>query len=671
MNKITYNNIVSYLSKTKVQIFILLLLSILAYINILGNGISYDDRDFLLNWPAVRDSKNGLSAFLSFPDLLAGDLPSHHQGVYRPIRSIYYLLSLKIWGFQPFFFHLQAIIVHTLIVVFVYFTVRALSKKTFPAFATAVLFALHPIHTEAVTYTSASFDTLGIMFFFASFYFYVRSRLERSQKQSSLLLSILLAFLAFFTYEMTLTLPLLIIFYEIIFNKLGTKNIFKFTDSITPFFLLLVLYGIVRVFLVKIGTRADYLGTLYQVASNQAKIASPEILLLYIRKLLFPFDLTVANDLPINVFNVFVKAVEATGRAEIVFNTAEKMAFLVPLSLILILLLIAVKILKNYPLTAFGIGWFAISLLPVLNILPQGTTVAERFLYIPSFGFCLVLGWLIYKIPDINFTLPKKAAQFLAVITFVSVCSLYMYLTITRNNDWRTEETIFLSALKIDPTSYIGNGALGTMMLDQQRYSEAVNYFKKALDTAPYAFRTRHQLGLAYEKQNMLQDAEREYKEALKTDTKYYFANLGLGSVYRQQGKYTEALKEYQQVLEIVPDNFEARFNLAGMYLRLENLDEALKNYQLALNITPSYPQIYSNLAYIYEKQGDTEKAINAYNKSLELEPLNYYNNLNLGLLYQKNNQPKLSLEYFKKALSIRSQNKELENRIKALELSY
>jgi hypothetical protein len=170
----SFKKLISLFNRQSVQILLITLFVIISYGNILQNGISFDDRDFLVTWPAVKDSASGLSSFLNLPDLLAGDLPFNHRGVYRPVRSIFYLLSLKIWGFNPFAFHLQSIIIHLLIVITIFFITKIILKtnrlnlKNLP-FLTASLFAAHPIHTEAVTYTAASFDTLGILFFFAAF----------------------------------------------------------------------------------------------------------------------------------------------------------------------------------------------------------------------------------------------------------------------------------------------------------------------------------------------------------------------------------------------------------------------------------------------------------------------------------------------------------------------
>src|SRR3989344_1024969 len=103
-------NLTNILSIRKVQIILLVLVTVLTYSNILQNGFAWDDRDFFLEWPQIK-SEEGFPAYLSLPYLLSGDLPLGHRGVYRPVRSVYYLVSYSIWGENPLGYHIQAIIV--------------------------------------------------------------------------------------------------------------------------------------------------------------------------------------------------------------------------------------------------------------------------------------------------------------------------------------------------------------------------------------------------------------------------------------------------------------------------------------------------------------------------------------------------------------------------------
>ena len=656
-----------FFNRTIVQTILISLITIIAYSNILQNGLSYDDQDFLLNWPVIQNSESGLSALLSLPELLAGDLPGNHVGVYRPIRSVYYLFSLQLWGFSPFFFHLQAIIVHLLISIIIYFIARIITKNKTASFFTGILFATHPVHTEAVSYTAASFDTIGILFFFASFYYYLKAEESKIRQGTTRLLSWLLAFLAFFTYEMTLVLPLLIIIYEICFKKLTFKNFLKRLSVYAPYLIILFGYLFVRFFLLKIGSRGDYLGPSYLPASNQAKLGTPEILWKYIVLLFFPLNLTVSYPVPYFLFLIFYKSAKAIDSTEQILKTISDYIILLPPLLVGSLLAGTLRLFRNKKIISFCLSWFLISLLPILNILPHGAIIAERYLYIPSFGFCLLLGLSIHKLTKLKIIKNKQFRIALAISIFILLTSAYTTRAIIRNFDWKSQESIFLSALKLEPTDFMANAALGSIYLDKGNFTESIKYTRRAVETNPTDANTHYQLARALEKTNNLAEAQVEYTKSLEAENNYYFANIALGNLYKQQGKLDDALSEYKKALAVEPNNPEALFNLAGIYVHKKEYPAAISEYNKLLNIKPNQGIIYYNLGFIEEQTGNLNRAILHYKTATELEPQNPHFHLNLGSAYERTRDIKQALIEYNKALALNFNNEELKEKIKDL----
>lgn len=659
--------------KIPIQILLISIILVISYLNILQNGISYDDRDFLLNWPVVQDSQAGLSAIFSLPELLAGDLPAHHRGVYRPIRGVYYLFSLKLWGFNPFAFHLQAILVHLLITITVYFIVRLLVKAATPKakilpFLTAILFAAHPIHTEAVTYTAASFDTIGILFFFASFYFYLKAESVKLERGANRLLSWLLAFLAFFTYELTLTLPILIIAYEICFKKINIKSLLKRLLVYLPYLLIILGYIIIRFYFLKIGNRSNYLGLEYLAVSNQAKLGVLEILLRYIKLLIFPLNLTVHYNVPDYLFSVFYKSVTSISPNGYLLQKIGEYVIILPIAVVFSLVVLTIKIFKN-KLAAFGICWFLLSLLPVLNILPQGSVFAERFAYIPSFGFCLLLSLIIYKIPTfkiINY--PAKTRIIISGIIFILITSLYSIRTIIRNFDWKTQESIFVASVKNDPTGYLPNATLGSVKFEQDKLDESIKYTLRAIEAIPDDLPAHHQLGSAYEKKGELDKALSEYQICLKLNPDYYLAIFGLANVYKKQGRLDDAIAEYKKAVTKDGANTNARFNLAGLYTEKKMYREALEQYQEIVKINPNAAVVYFNIAYIYELENNLDRSVEEYKKAIDLEPANFHFHSNLGNVFEKKGDIRSAIEEYRAALSLKPDDVLLKKKILELE---
>lgn len=195
------------------KIAIILILTAAAYSNIFFNQKAVDDKIFIGAYhPSVAEA-------------FAGVVPKGHEGVYRPVRGLLYLVYFQLFGANPFFYHLHSILVHLISTGLVYLIIREIGviggirgdkggEKI--GWIGGLLFGLHPIHTESITYIAASMEMTGVMFMLGSFYLYITIF---KQFQITHILSLFLALLAFFTYEMTLTLPLLILWYEWTLNR--------------------------------------------------------------------------------------------------------------------------------------------------------------------------------------------------------------------------------------------------------------------------------------------------------------------------------------------------------------------------------------------------------------------------------------------------------------------
>src|SRR3989344_1936153 len=178
-----------FLQSTKFQLGIIILLTILAYSNIFQNNFMFDDKFFVIDWKINKNFNNIKELFL-YDSVMPGVVG------YRPVRGIFYILGYAIYGENPLGWHINSIIIHILCTVLVYFITKELiqnakfkvqnfnsklksNKKIINhyslfsiPFITALLFGLHPIHTEAITFITASMDSIGFLFLLLSFYLY-------------------------------------------------------------------------------------------------------------------------------------------------------------------------------------------------------------------------------------------------------------------------------------------------------------------------------------------------------------------------------------------------------------------------------------------------------------------------------------------------------------------
>ena len=344
------------------QILIILVFTFIAYTNIFRNNFVIDDQYFIKEWPLTR-------SWNTVGQLLAGANPESQPGVYRPIRSLLYVLYYQAWGTNPIGYHIHSLMVQLISVILVYRICRKLLPKA--AFTAGLLFGLHPIHTESITYIAASMEITGAVFFLASFYTYLLNKR---------ILPVIFAFLAFFTYEMTLTLPLLLLMYEF---TLGNK----YWKRIIPIGIMAGLYLFVRIGVAHVGiARGEYLA--YSFYHTQ--LTMTQMWVKYFWMLVWPVNLS-HNQTIVPGFEAFMTPY--SDQRVILSQSIFDPMILGAIGILTAIGVLGIKLKNTYPIISFCIGWIFISLLPVAYFFPQGTAFAEKYLYIASVGFVLLLGW--------------------------------------------------------------------------------------------------------------------------------------------------------------------------------------------------------------------------------------------------------------------------------------
>ncbi|MBI2595304.1 tetratricopeptide repeat protein [Candidatus Daviesbacteria bacterium] len=582
------------LKSQKVQLLIIIILTFLAYSNIFTNHLVIDDQFFIKEWPQMQNFDVGV--------LLGGSLPAKASGVYRPIRSLLYAFYYQIGGENTFIYHLHSILVHLAATLLVYFITRQLiltpgvkNLRLHPrgghwlAFLTALLFGLHPIHTEEITYISASMDATGIVFLLASFYLYMRSQFTPGVKKMQLhprgvVLggSIAFALLAFFTNELTLILPVLIILYEIYFGKIAASSIRLPRPpmdigvlAMTMFYFgLTAFYMFVRFFVVQVPfSRGDYLAQSFY----HTMLVMPGIVLKYIYLLVVPLKLSFYHTLAPGFENYMVAYTRFDSILKKSFFDADVLLSLV--GLIGLIGLIFWFFQKNR-LVSFCLAWFFITMLPVSYIIPVGPAISERYLYLASFGFCLLAGYLMIKISNFKFLISNFKLLFLT-FNFL-LLTFYFYQTYQRNWDWQDIPSLYKSTLRVYQKSLIASYHLAVYYSNNQQFALAVPAYQKVLSIEPDFYEAHANLGSAYFNLGLKDEAGIQYQRALSINPNFLDAYLGLASVYKQQGKSKTAVEMLKKGLDIDPGKYktlgvlkspeEINIKLAGIRKMLKEL---------------------------------------------------------------------------------------------------
>lgn len=522
--------------------------SLTVYVNSLSGDFIWDDIEQIEDNPVIKDIRNIPSFFTSDLWRLISN-PTIGSYYYRPFFLLSLAVDYNLWELNPFGYHITNLILHAISSFMVYIVGRRLFSNHIPAFIGSLLFAIHPVHVESIAWISGRTDPMAAVFFLLSFYLYI---LFRDGKGFIMLIFSLTAyFFSLLSKEIGITLPLLLLVYELSFKQqsviqdnhshppLTNGGWGDFRDNRIRILRIAGIYLIVSV--VYLYIRAQVLGEAIGQSSSSPPIdkriyTSFGIILDYIQIMILPVNLKVLYDTPLR---------ESFFDLKVIFS-------------LLLLAAVFISTLLSYrkDKTVFFIAvWFFITILPVSNLVPlKPTMMAERYVYIPSIGICLLGGLVFYKICRIGSPL-FSCSRALILILF-SIISL---MTFQRNKLW-TNETV---------------------------------YFEKVAEDAPQNAYAHHNLGDVYRKTGRMRQAVSEWQKAVEIYPLHPEANNSLANIALMQGDYPEAVRRYRIALRSRPENPESHYNIAIALERLGNTDEAISHYrEFIIRASPKYRDI-------------------------------------------------------------------------------
>jgi hypothetical protein len=520
------------------------------------------------------------------------------------------------------------VIIHILNTLLVFQLIFLLSKKNIlVSFIVAVLFGVHPMHVESVAWISERKDVLYVFFFLSGLIAYLRyqkSTMNIKRKRLWLGAAFLLFIFACLSKAMAVVFPavlILIIFWtyqpqgknpvkESLKEAFSLKNIIP----LIPFFVVALCFGLLAISINKLNTFSFW---------HRIQYASYGFIM-YIVKFFFPVNLSAIYPYPAQagnnslVIDIFLKAAPV---------------------ILLIIFGLVIYSLKKTKLFVFGLGFFLITVLMVLQFISVGVAImADRYTYLSYIGLAFIPAMIIGK------NVSKKRIP----LYVLSACFIILMMILSQKQikTWRNSETLWSRVIELYPREETARSLRGI-------------YYSKSSD----------RINDTREKKLLEDKALEDFKIAIKEATARADVYEGAGCIYGKRGDLSNALLCLNMAIKLKPYKGSAYFNRALTLSQLNNTEAAIKDYNLALVYQPQNAlQILTNRYILFLETGRFKESIQDLDYLISVDNKNFIFYYNRALAKEQLNNRMGAIDDYKKALVLQPDDQLSKNQLKKLE---
>ncbi|XP_038010132.1 protein O-mannosyl-transferase TMTC1 isoform X1 [Motacilla alba alba] len=698
----------------------------LCYGNSLRGEFVHDDVWAIVNNPDVRAAAPVSAAFANdFWGKRMAENTSHKS--YRPLCVLTFKLNILLAGMNPFYFHAVNVMLHCLVTLVLMYTCdKAVFKDCRLAFVTALFFAVHPIHTEAVTGIVGRADVLACLLFLLAFLSYNRSvdqlyvgeHFPPTASPFFLLLSLFLGTCAMLVKETGVTVfgvCLVYDFFSLSYNGLKLRNgaiqqrpsrlpvSAPWGSSLSgrengkqrcaqrgawsschpPAPLEQPSGGLagpsravwaIRSYLTA-NNNQNFLYTARPFLKRAALVISYVILVLYFRLWIMGGSMPMFSeqDNPAS-FSPYLLTRFLTYSYLLAFNAWLLLAPItlcydwqvgsIPLvesiwdvrNLATVFLVLVMTLLSLHCIAAFkklehkevlvGLLFLVFPFIPASNLFFRvGFVVAERVLYMPSMGYCILF---VHGLKKLSTWLNKW--RITVPTLFALLLLLFSWKTVKQNEIWLSRESLFSSGVKTLPHNAKVHYNYANFLKDQGRNVEAIYHYKTALKLYPRHASALNNLGTLTKD---VVEAKDYYRRALQLNPQHNRALFNLGNLLKSQGKKEEAVILLRDSIKYGPEFADAYSSLASLLAEQERLKEAEEVYKAGIENCPESSDLHNNYGVFLVDTGSPERAMSHYRQAILLSPAHHVAMVNLGRLHRSLGQNKEAEVWYKRALKV------------------
>jgi Flp pilus assembly protein TadD len=549
----------------------------LVYANTLKGDFIWDDEYLILNNSQIKSFVHIKNVFKTY----VGYGSENINNFYRPIQEISDMIDYFLWGEYPFGYHLTNVLLQAMVAVMVFIFLLYLSENLMIAGIAALFWAVHPVHTEAIAYIAGRADPLyGLFMLLSIVCFIIFAKRTRSGTKTNIIygLSIMFFILSLLSKEIIIAMPLLIFLYMFFFLKSTEKDHLyrKLKWNWVPYAVIVVVYGWLRLTVLSFADIAPP-SAFNKIPLIFRLLTFFRTIIIYVKLMIFPVGLHMERSIAIT-------------------KSILHPAALIALGFIACVVWAAVKTYKHDRLVSFGIVWFFANLLPVSNLIPINSFLAEHWIYMASIGPFLLVGIGVYRLYSEKLS-GRRMLQIGLLVLVALILAMYGRATIIRNLDWKDEISFFNSTLKYHPKNARLYLNLGNTYYEKGQIEDAIEQYRKAIDINKKYAVAYGNIGSAYLHKKQPDVAEEYLEKAISLKYNYPIAHYNLGIVYFQRRKYQEALNELKIATEQLPQLYQAWNMIGRVYIRIKKPQEAKKAFQRSLEIMPKQPSIQRALS--------------------------------------------------------------------------
>jgi tetratricopeptide (TPR) repeat protein len=635
------------------DVLLIVLACLIVYGASLTYGFVWDDAWLIVENPQLKRADILSRAFAG--EFFGGQGEFFRIPFYRPLVTLLNAASYFIFGLRPFYYHLTNVVLHTVNAVLLYgLLVLFLRTSPFAALLAALLFAVHPIHTEAVCFVSGRTDLLATSLMLLGLWAYLlKNKSAHTPIAAFHTITLCIFTLGLFSKESFIIFPVLVIAFDYYLS--GARSLREFCGQFTcvpgktrkPSTPLvcptaqpcLIFYGsLIIVALAYLAARFAALRGLplppYPAGTFAATILTmAKVFFHYLALIFLPFNMMVSYE---NYFAVSHTILEW-----------KVLLALVGIAIYIFLLLASFMKRSRYFLALF---WFGVTLLPVMNLFPLGLWLAERFLYLPSIALSFAVAFFLDDLSKKPFnscptgSVPLRSSERgrrastplkLALLLLIIV---YGALAIQRSAIWRSDVALWRDAVRKNPKNAVALTSLAQSLLPLGESAEARRRLEKAFLLEPAKFYPRRTEAYAlslintgdYDRATSVivqlrrrmpdsasvpylrallalrtgntDAAERALKESLARNPASLPARVALMNIYIRAGKhFDEVLRLANELASINPDACEGYLYRGVALKNLGRTDEAIQAFEQAISHDPRNPEPYLFLANLYE----------------------------------------------------------------------